>query len=65
MQHYLPLLPDFVLAIGAVLVLLLGPLREGRNLREFLRWISFSLVLVTAALLLLVNHGAPVGLVSD
>ena len=65
MQHYLPVLPDLFIAVGATLVLLMGPLREGRNLREFLRWVSLLIVGTTAALLVAVNRGADAGLVAD
>lgn len=65
MQHYLPVLPDLFLAVGATLVLLMGPLRDGKNLREFLRWVSLLIVGATAALLVAVNRGADGGLVAD
>ena len=57
MGHYQPLLPDLILAMGATLILLLGPLRDGHNLRDFLRWVSLAIVGGATATLIWVNHG--------
>jgi NADH-quinone oxidoreductase subunit N len=65
MGHYLELLPDLTLGFGATIILLLGPLRDTKNLRDVLRW--FALIVLGAAgfLLWAVNHGAVEPVLAD
>jgi NADH-quinone oxidoreductase subunit N len=58
MSHYLEILPDLTLAFGATIILLLGPLRDSKNLRDVLRWFSIIVLGASAFLLWSVNHNA-------
>ncbi len=57
MEHYARLIPDFILSIGATVILLLGPLRDSKPLRDFLRWFALILLGASAVTLVVVNRG--------
>lgn len=51
MNEGIRLIPDFILASGATLVLILGALTQSAPMRDFLRWFSLLIVAITAAIL--------------
>jgi NADH-quinone oxidoreductase subunit N len=43
-NQFAPLAPDLVLSAGGTLVLIVGALRNDRNMRDFLRWLSLVIL---------------------
>jgi NADH-quinone oxidoreductase subunit N len=57
MHDFLMLMPEFILSIGATLVLLVAATREDAGMREFARWFSLTITAVAGVALAALPRG--------